>query len=148
MTPALCPCQSGDSYSECCQPLHAGAPASSPEALMRSRFSAFALGNADYVKNSWHRSTRPANLSLDEGERWMGLTVIEATQNGDQGSVHFKAVSRDSEGFSVLEETSRFVQENGYWFYVDGIPHVFPLKPGRNDPCPCGSGKKFKKCCS
>ena len=147
MTPALCPCQSGNSYSECCQPLHAGAPASSPEALMRSRFSAFALGNADYVKKSWHRSTRPATLSLDEGERWVGLSVIDATQNGDQGSVHFKAISRDSEGFSVLEETSRFVQENGHWFYVDGIPQVFPLKPGRNDPCPCGSGNKFKKCC-
>ena len=147
MTTPLCPCQSGQDYSQCCQPLHDGQPAASPEALMRSRFSAFALGIADYVQRSWHPSTRPANLSLDDQERWVGLTVLDASQTDDRGSVHFQAVSRDGSGFNVLEEVSNFTREGGHWFYLDGTPSVTALKPGRNDPCPCGSGKKFKKCC-
>lgn len=147
MTPSSCPCQSGKPYPQCCQPLHNGEPASSPEDLMRSRFSAFAMGNAEYLQRSWHASTRPTNLTLDDGERWVGLSIVESKQQGDQGSVHFRAISHDTGGFSVLEETSRFVKEDGHWFYLDGIPSVSALKPGRNDPCPCGSGKKFKKCC-
>ena len=61
--------------------------------------------------------------------------------------MHFRATHRDGDGFAVLEERSRFVRENGHWFYLDGEHTVTPLKPGRNDPCPCGSGRKFKKCC-
>lgn len=147
MTLPLCPCQSGKEYHQCCQPLHDGQPAAGPEALMRSRFSAFALGNAAYVQRSWHSSTRPATLSLDEGERWVGLTIANADQQGDRGTVHFRAISQHDGHFSVLEETSHFVREAGHWFYVDGAPAVSTLKPGRNDVCPCGSGKKFKKCC-
>lgn len=142
-----CPCQSGKDYSQCCQPLHNGEPATGPEALMRSRFSAFARGNADYVQSSWHSSTRPASLTLDDGERWVGLEIKSADQQGDRGSVHFRAISQHDDGFSVLEETSNFVREGDHWFYVDGTPTVSALKPGRNDPCPCGSGRKFKKCC-
>ncbi|MGB2248351.1 MAG: YchJ family protein [Alcanivorax sediminis] len=148
MTSMPCPCQSGKEYSQCCQPLHDGQPATSPEALMRSRFSAFALGKADYIERSWHRSTRPENLSLDEQERWVGLTILAASQDGDQGKVHFQAVSQDHQGFTLLEEVSNFIREEGHWFYVDGETSVSVLKPGRNDPCLCGSGKKFKKCCS
>ena len=142
-----CPCQSGKDYNQCCQPLHNGEPAAGPEALMRSRFSAFARGNADYVQRSWHSSTRPATLTLDEKERWVGLEIDSAEQQGDRGTVHFRAISQHDGGFSLLEETSNFIRENGHWFYVDGTPSVSSLKPGRNDPCPCGSGKKFKKCC-
>ena len=147
MIARACPCQSGKDYRQCCQPLHDGQPATGPEPLMRSRFSAFVLSNADYLQQSWHPDTRPATLTLDEGERWVGLTIVNANQDGEQGTVHFRAVSQDPNGFSVLEETANFVRENNHWFYVDGTPSVSPLKPGRNDPCPCGSGKKFKKCC-
>lgn len=147
MTARACPCQSGKDYNQCCQPLHDGQPATGPESLMRSRFSAFAMANADYIQRSWHPGTRPGTLSLDDGERWVGLTIVNANQDGELGTVHFRAVSQDENGFNVLEEISNFVHENEHWFYVDGTPSVCTLKPGRNDPCPCGSGKKFKKCC-
>lgn len=148
MTTPLCPCQSGLDYPRCCQPLHGGQPAAHPEALMRSRFSAFALGKADYIQRSWHPSTRPATLSLDDQERWLGLTILDASQDGDTGRVHFQAVSQAHSDFKMLEEISNFIRQDGHWFYVDGETSVSTLKPGRNDPCPCGSGRKFKKCCA
>lgn len=142
-----CPCQSGLDYAHCCQPLHQGKPAASPQALMRSRYSAFALAKTDYISSSWHHSQRPATLSLTPDEQWLALEIIHSEENGDIGAVHFRATSKDRQGVSVLEERSRFVRENGHWYYLDGTPSVTALKPGRNDPCPCGSGKKFKKCC-
>ncbi|MCK0154129.1 YchJ family protein [Alcanivorax sp. S6407] len=148
MIPMPCPCRSGKDYSQCCQPLHDGQPAASPEALMRSRFSAFAMGKADYLLRSWHPGTRPDNLSLDDKEHWVGLTIINASEDSDRGKVHFQAVSQEPHGFTMLEEISNFVREEGHWFYVDGETSVSVLKPGRNDPCLCGSGKKFKKCCA
>jgi|TARA_B100000965_G_C19565376_1_gene746610 SEC-C motif domain protein len=127
--------------------LHHGEPASSPEALMRSRYSAFVRDNADYMRASWHPDTRPAELTLEGGDQWLGLEIVDAKQEGDAGQVHFRATHRDGDGFAVLEEHSRFVRENDHWFYLDGEHTVTPLKPGRNNPCPCGSGRKFKKCC-
>ncbi|UWN49666.1 hypothetical protein ASALC70_01880 [Alcanivorax sp. ALC70] len=82
---------------------------------------------------------------LDDGDDWLGLTVLSS--DADRGQVHFRALRRRGKGFSVLEESSRFVREDGHWFYLDGDSTVSNLKPGRNEPCPCGSGKKFKKCC-
>ncbi len=114
---------------------------------MRSRYSAFVRDDADYVRASWHPDTRPVELTLEAGEQWLGLEIVDAKQDGDSGQVHFGATHRDGDGFAVLEERSRFVRENGHWFYLDGQHTVTPLKPGRNDPCPCGSGRKFKKCC-
>ncbi len=142
-----CLCQSGLNYAQCCQPLHQGHAASSPQALMRSRYCAFALGKADYLSASWHHSQRPASLSLDPNEQWLALEIMSSETNGDTGAVHFRATSKDRNGFTILEERSRFVREQGHWFYLDGTPSSTPLKPGRNDPCPCGSAKKFKKCC-
>nr|WP_081586804.1 YchJ family metal-binding protein [Alloalcanivorax dieselolei] len=143
-----CPCQSGLEYSRCCQPFHQGEPAPTPEALMRSRYSAFVLNDTAYAKASWHPATRPASLTLDDGEQWCALRVLGSGVQGDQGWVHFHAVAREADGFVVLEERSRFVAESGRWFYLNGEHEIRPLKPGRNDPCPCGSGKKFKKCCA
>lgn len=114
---------------------------------MRSRYSAFALSNIDYLSLTWHPETRPADLTLDSGERWVGLEVLDAGSEGDVGWVHFKATSRDGKGFAVLEEESRFVREAGRWYYRDGDTRVSALTPGRNDTCLCGSGRKFKKCC-
>ena len=130
---SACPCQSG--------------LAASPEALMRSRFSAFALKNTDYIARSWHLSQRPVGLDLDDDQQWLALEIIASGEEGDTGWVHFCATSKDRQGLSALEERSRFVRENGHWYYLDGTPSVSALKRGRNDPCPCGSGKKFKKCC-
>ncbi|ERS11373.1 preprotein translocase SecA [Alcanivorax sp. PN-3] len=114
---------------------------------MRSRYSAFVLNDAAYVKASWHPATRPAPLTLEDGDQWLGLTVLDSHQEGEDGWVHFRATCREGDGFAVLEERSRFLREDGRWFYLDGEHDVRPLKPGRNDPCPCGSGKKHKKCC-
>ncbi|ROO23084.1 YchJ family protein [Salinisphaera orenii] len=143
-----CPCQSGRPYDQCCGPCHRGEPAPAPEALMRARYSAYALGDAAYVQSSWHPDTRPATLDLPSGDHWLGLAVLDSGEDGDTGRVHFRATCRDDGDFAVLEERSRFVREQGQWFYVDGDHAVTALKPGRNDPCPCGSGRKFKKCCA
>ena len=145
--PIAGPCGSGLDYAQCCRPLHRGEPVSSPEALMRSRYSAFVRDDADYVRASWHPDTRPAELTLEGGDQWLGLEIVDAKQDGEAGQVHFRATHRDGDGFAVLEERSRFVRENDHWFYLDGEHTVTPLKPGRNNPCPCGSGRKFKKCC-
>ena len=142
-----CPCQSGKDYAGCCQPLHQGQPAATPEALMRSRFSAFALGLNDYLLSSWHHSTRPASLAPEPGVVWKGLQIVSASQQGDTGTVHFRATCLERGRWSQLEEQSRFVREQGHWFYLDGDYQSSELATGRNDPCPCGSGVKFKKCC-
>jgi len=142
-----CPCQSHRSYDECCGRYHRGEPASTPEALMRARYSAYARGDTAYINNSWHVDTRPVTLTLPSGDRWLGLEVIDSGEDGDAGRVHFRATCRDPAGFAVLEESSRFVREAGRWLYLDGEHAVTALKPGRNDPCPCGSGRKAKKCC-
>ena len=123
MTILRCPCTSGESYDACCGPLHAGAPAPTAERLMRSRFSAFALGDAAYLLRSWHRSTRPAELELDDGLRWYRLD-IERTERGGpfdrEGVVAFTAYYKRAER-GTMHETSRFVREGRDWFYVDAL---------------------------
>ncbi|WP_266100646.1 YchJ family protein [Marinobacter sp. F3R08] len=142
-----CPCGHGKTYAECCQPLHHGQPASSPEALMRSRYAAFVLGLADYLRATWHDSTRPETLSLEDSPDWTLLQILNSDQTGDTGSVHFRAIYRVGSGWGFLEENSRFVREQGRWYYLQGETSEGQLKPGRNDPCPCGSGRKYKACC-
>ena len=145
-----CPCGSNKSYDECCAPLHRGEHlAPTAEALMRSRFSAYVMKNAGYITTTWHASTRPAGLDLSvDDTRWQRLAIL-ATENGGEddvaGFVEFVAWFPGGQ----LHERSRFVKEDGRWLYVDGeiLPPVSEVKVGRNDPCPCGSGKKFKKCC-
>lgn len=119
----LCPCGRGVSYAECCEPLHLGTAAPTAERLMRSRYSAFALGNEPYLFQSWHRSTRPASLELDDTIEWRRL-VIEGTEEGGpfdrEGFVTFTAIARTEEGRFEQRERSRFLREKGHWFYVDG----------------------------
>lgn len=141
-----CPCQSGQAYADCCEPLHRGAAAASPQALMRSRYSAFVLGLDEYIQRSWHASTRPAPGN-SAGEQWKRLEVMAAETTGEQGTVQFRATASEQGRWFCLEECSRFVREGGHWFYVDGDCRTVRLAPGRNDSCPCGSGRKFKKCC-
>lgn len=142
-----CPCGSGTSLAQCCGRYHAGEAAPTPEALMRSRYSAFALNLTDYLLESWHTSSRPAELAPDPTTRWLRLEVLESDEDGDSGHVHFRATFREGRRFGVLEEASRFRREAGRWYYLEGRPTLTRLKPGRNEPCPCGSGRKLKQCC-
>ena len=148
-----CPCASGQLLSECCERLHAGAPAPSAEALMRSRYSAYVLGRIDYliattlpVQQSGIDRSAIEEWSLQS--KWLGLTILgsePATDPFGHARVTFSARWEDAEGLHEHQECSVFVQRNGRWLFIDpGIP----LRAGRNDPCPCGSGGKFKKCCS
>jgi len=118
----LCACGSGRAATDCCARLHAGEPAATPEALMRSRYSAYVFGRKDYLLETWHSSTRPAGLPPDEaGLKWLGLEVRRCTlPDPDHGTVEFVARSKLGGRAHRLHETSRFVRENGRWFYLDG----------------------------
>lgn len=150
-----CPCGSERPYRACCQPWHQGQPAPTPETLMRSRYTAFVLGLTDYLRETWHPTTRPAELALDDSPVWVSLQILSANDGchkgsdnaKDKGQVHFRAIYRAGAGFGYLEENSDFTFEQGRWFYVAGDTREGTLKPGRNEPCPCGSGKKYKACC-
>jgi SEC-C motif domain protein len=121
---ARCPCQSGESYAACCGPLHRGeAHAPTAERLMRSRYSAFAVGDSAYLIETWHPSTRPESLELDPGMRWFSLEILSRTAGGmldSNGVVEFRARYRLDGEVGEQRETSRFVRENRRWFYVDG----------------------------
>jgi len=136
----LCPCDSGMIYTACCEPVIKGVVAVSAETLMRSRYSAYVLGHWNYLYESWHPDTRPSKVSPTTTD-WLGLTIIHATEN----TVEFIAGFRDSSKIMALHETSRFAQVAGYWRYLDGACNV--SEAGRNEPCPCGSGLKTKRCC-
>jgi SEC-C motif-containing protein len=114
---------------------------------MRSRYSAFVLGLNDYLRATWHPDTRPATLDLGNSPDWVDLQILSSGSQGDRGQVHFRALYRIPGGFGYLEEESDFVSENGRWYYLSGKTTEGRHNPGRNDRCPCGSGKKFKACC-
>jgi len=142
-----CLCGSQTLYADCCQRHHDGASAGTPETLMRSRFTAFVLRLDSYLRDSWHPSTRPVKLNLDDSPDWATLRILDSKQTGDKGQVHFQAIYRLHPGWGYLQERSQFVREGGRWYYLRGEPHEGVLKPGRNKPCPCRSGRKFKACC-
>lgn len=123
---APCPCDSGQPYAECCGPWHKGMDASvyapTPEALMRSRYSGYVLGLLDYLLFTWHPSTAPGDLELSP-VKWLGLEVRSAVAAGDAGIVEFVARCRDSGKAQRMHETSRFVRQDGRWFYIDGQMH-------------------------
>ncbi|MDQ4502926.1 YchJ family protein [Sinomonas sp. ASV322] len=121
---ARCPCGTGETYGACCGRYHAGQTAPTAEALMRSRYSAFAVGDRDYLVATWHPSTRPAVLELDGRTQWRRLDVVRTEAGGpfdDRGVVEFEARYADDDGRGVLRETSRFVREGGRWFYLDAV---------------------------
>lgn len=117
-----CTCGSPGTYAHCCGQYHDGKPAPTPEALMRSRYSAYALGLNDYLLATWHPSTRPASLAHDgPAPKWIGLQVLRhAIQDEDHGSVEFVARCRIAGRAERMHETSRFVREDGRWYYLDG----------------------------
>ena len=125
--PLPCPCQSGLPFTHCCAPILAGERLpDSAEALMRSRYTAFARGDEAWLRASWHPSTRPASLALDEAPapKWIGLAIRQRRATGpDQAIVEFVARYRVGGRAHRLHETSRFVREDGRWYYVDGDLH-------------------------
>ncbi|MDX5371167.1 MAG: YchJ family protein [Pseudomonadaceae bacterium] len=148
-----CPCGSGSTLDACCGHYHQGHPAPSAEALMRSRYSAYVLGLIDYLIDTTLPAQQPA-LDRDAmrawslGSTWLGLDVEASELIGAQPEhafVTFVARWHDGSGEHSHRERSAFVQRDGRWYFLD--PTV-QLRAGRNDPCPCGSGQKFKKCCA
>ncbi len=119
-----CPCGSGQPYAQCCGPYHGGAAAPTAAALMRSRYAAFVLGNADYLRASWHASTRPEELTLETEVRWLGLDVRRCERGGagdGEGTVEFVARYKVNGRAGRLHEVSRFLREDGRWYYLDGV---------------------------
>ncbi|MFC1416576.1 YchJ family protein [Streptacidiphilus cavernicola] len=142
-----CPCGLDDRrYGDCCGVFHAaakasaasatgpagGPPAPAPataELLMRSRYSAFAVGDTGYLLRSWHSRSRPERLELDPAQRWVRLEVLDATDGGPfhvGGTVAFRAHWTERGEPGVLAETSRFVREGGAWVYLDGVLEPAP----------------------
>lgn len=156
-----CPCGNNNDFNDCCGPIIQGTkPAQTAEELMRSRYSAFAQGEADYILSSTHPDTR-GELDLAEikvwanESKWMGLTII-ATDSGlkedTSGVVEFNASYQNNQHDYNHREIAEFKKIDDSWFFLDGEvqPHTLKRsgpKVGRNDPCFCGSGKKYKKCC-
>jgi len=155
-----CPCCSKKNYMDCCGVfLEGDTKASTAEELMRSRYTAHVKHKIDYIVNTVHETTRENN-DRETIERWAKQTnwtrlEIMSTQAGganhEVGRVVFRAHYKLKDELKFHSEDSVFKKEEGEWFYVDGTtPKTQPkrtLKIGRNDPCYCGSGKKFKKCC-
>lgn len=150
-----CPCGGGE-FSQCCEPIiNETKKAPTPESLMRARYSAYATGAIDFLGKSTHSRTRkhfdPVEAERwSKDSRWLGLTILSADSSlPNRAHVNFEARYEDKDGTAVLHrERSLFELENEEWRFVSGgaIPAI-SQKVGRNEPCPCGSGKKHKKCC-
>jgi SEC-C motif domain protein len=152
----LCPCGRPSSYEGCCERFIRGwEPAPTAEDLMRSRFTAYALGEVDYLLETHHPDHRPDRseiASWAKRARFTALDVLktEAGAAGDaKGVVEFIAYFEEDGVKREHHERSRFERLDDRWYYVDASAPMTRARPavGRNDPCPCGSGKKYKKCC-
>lgn len=151
MTPNLCRCNSGNPDTTCCQPFLDGqALPQTPEQLMRSRYSAFCQGQIDYLIATHHPSQRQGDERQTLAQtiattQWVGLKVLHSAQRGENGQVEFVAFYQRIGVVEQLHEKSEFVREAGRWFYLTGeiLP---PVTIGRNEPCWCGSGRKYKQC--
>lgn len=161
MATQLCPCGSGKNDQECCLPIIKGeAAARTPEELMRARFTAHCLRDYEFLVTSTHPEHREG-VTVDEIKEWAthvtwkALEIHSATpgETDDTGEVAFTAHYTVREIPQELREDSTFARVDGAWFYVDGRVHgEEPFereapRVGRNEPCPCGSGAKYKKCC-
>jgi len=157
-----CPCLSGKPYVSCCGPvITAARPAATAEELMRARYSAYVRGVVGFIISSTHSDRRSecdekAIRSWSANSEWTGIEIV-STEKGldgdDEGQVEFIVQYTEDRIKKTLHETGTFKRTDGQWYYFDGTVH--PPKPfireeekiNRNDPCPCGSGKKYKKCC-
>lgn len=171
-----CPCGSGRAFPECCEPYIKGdAQPATAELLMRSRYSAYTMGDIAYIKKTSAPETHKdfdtkAAKEWSESAEWRGLKVLSVDKGGAEdkkGTVEFQATYKQDGKVLEHHEVSKFRRDSsGKWLFVDGESHIHeegqghhhhhhaPVqtvvregpKIGRNDPCHCGSGKKFKKC--
>jgi SEC-C motif domain protein len=120
-----CPCGSGAGYQSCCGPLHHGERAAATAAqLMRSRYSAFACGDADYLFRTWHPRTRPAEVTVAADVVWTRLEVTDTVAgdvSDDTGEVEFTAHFEAAGRPGIMRERSRFERRAGRWCYLDGV---------------------------
>ncbi|MDO6710486.1 MULTISPECIES: YchJ family protein [Aliiglaciecola] len=147
-----CPCCSGESFENCCRPFISKTKyPDTAEQLMRSRYSAYAKNNYQYILDTYAKASRQ-NLSIkdlqqsDNETQWLSLEIVNCPS---ENIVEFKAYSRSDKTFYLLHEVSNFMLENEHWVYVDGEikDDTGQVQLNRNDQCLCGSGKKYKKCC-
>jgi SEC-C motif domain protein len=155
----LCPCGSGAAYALCCEPFITGAKlAATPEQLMRSRYSAYVKVAADYLYETTHPNHRKGydhegTRTWAESAEWQGLEIIASSGGADDlvGQVEFKARYAENGEDKEHHELGQFRKLDGRWLFTEGKmggrQPITSAKVGRNDPCPCGSGSKFKKCC-
>lgn len=157
-----CPCGSGLAGPECCEPIIEGRRrAATAEQLMRARYTAYTTAAMDFLNGSLHPDAREghdpeAARDWAENSEWLGLEVIATEAGGaddETGTVEFAATYTHEGELQRYHEIATFTRLDGAWYFSDGHPGVRkPLvreepKTGRNDPCPCGSGRKFKRCC-
>jgi len=158
----LCPCGSKKQYENCCLPIINGKEiAKTAEQLMRSRYSAYAKNEIDHIHKSYHPDKqkgfdRKANKGMATKYIWTGLEIKDTVDGGvddTTGVVEYIAYFKYKNTTQFMHEWSNFQKIDDHWYYVDGesiqIEQVVRStdKIGRNDPCSCGSGKKYKKCC-
>ena len=156
----LCPCGSKHDYAECCEPYILGTKQPpTAEALMRSRYTAYTMHVIDYIMetcvNEGDRIDYKQTKEWSEKSDWLGLNIISVNQGGPidtEGTVEFEAHYERDRLKDIHHEKARFIKKDGKWFYKDGdlVPKTVIRtgpKVGRNDPCPCGSGRKYKQCC-
>lgn len=157
MTQTNCLCGSGLNYADCCGLYHSHSktPATA-EALMRSRFTAYAMHNEQYLRETWVADKRPDTIDFsNEQAQWTRLEVVSVKKGGikdSKGLVEFKAYYLQDGNEHVMNELSRFKKDTGKWLYLDGLVKSIKkagqtTNQGKNAPCVCGSGKKFKRCC-
>lgn len=159
-----CACGTGLAYAECCQPIIKGQrPAETAEALMRARYAAYVNVETDFIFESTHAKHREGydhdgTRTWAANSEWLGLQIISTKDGGkddNTGEVEFIARWKEKGEEKVHHERALFKKEKSRWFFTDGLPvTAAPQQPivrgpkiGRNDPCTCGSGQKYKKCC-
>ena len=158
-----CPCGSPLEQAECCEPYVKGEKlAPTAEALMRSRYTSYTMEAVDYIVETHHPKgredvDRDAALQWAQQAEWLGLEIVGTEKGGEtdsEGVVEFIANFSLQGKPQSHHERSSFEKVDGAWYYVDGeMTKRKPIvrdakKVGRNEPCPCGSGKKYKKCCA
>lgn len=158
----LCPCSSQNQFENCCQPILNGELAGSAEQLMRARFTAYSQVDMDFIEKTHDPKTKnktnmAENKAWAEQTQWDRLEIVNTQEGGPDhtwGLVEFKAYFSRNNEEGVHHEVSEFNKKDGQWYFTKGkAPESFQVintepKVGRNEPCPCGSGKKYKKCCA
>ena len=158
----LCPCGSGKKYADCCEPIIKGTvKAQTPEALMRARYTAYVKQEIDFIINSCEKGEKIAEIDRKATEDWSknstwhGLKILRTEKGGPddtEGIVEFECIYTQKGIRDDHHEISGFRKIDGEWLYSEGVVRPTTVvregrKVGRNEPCPCGSGKKYKNCC-